>query len=176
MGIQKLQKIGGLYCACCCMIVDCWFANIANKEVCNNCVLCWFWIIKALKSWSLLFSGLEVLAAAFSFLCLGGTPTKSMNSSHFGSSPTPADFCPMVWSVHSFRCRTLYLLIVPFFSSSITRSQLMSFHKSFVDFFASLGPSIAAESSRSLASSSSSSTAWMQSKKTGTFPLCLMNH
>ena len=158
MGIQKLQKIGGLYCTCCCIIVDCWFATIANKEVWNNCVLCWFWIIIALKSWSLLFSGLDVLESAFYFLCLGKTPTKSMNSSLFGSSPTPADFFSMIWSVHSFRCRTLYLLIVPFFSNSLTRSQWMSFHRSFVDFFASLGPAIAAASSRFLASSSSSST------------------
>ena len=156
MGIQKLQKIGGLYCTCSCIIVDCWFADIANKYVWNNCVLCWFWIIIALKSWSLPFSKLDVLAAAFSFLCLGGTPTMSMNTSHFGSPPTSADFFLMIWSVHSFRCRTLYLLIVPFFSNSLTRSQWMLFHRSFVDFFASLGPAIAAASSRSLASSSSS--------------------
>lgn len=158
MGVQKLQKIGGLYCTCCCIIVDCWFANLANKEVWKNCVLCWFWIITALKSWSLLFSWLDVLAAGFSFLCLGGTPTKSLNSSYFVSSPTPADFFSMIWSVHSSRCRELYLLIVPFFSNSLTRSQWMSFCRSLVDFFASLGPVIAAASSRSLASSSSSST------------------
>jgi len=64
----------------------------------------------------------------------------------------------MIWSVHSFRCRKLYLLIVPFFSNSLTRSQWMSFCRSLVDFFAPLGPAIAAASSGSLASSSSSST------------------